>query len=166
MCRRSPEARNYRTEPLEETSSVLSRARLPCLPIVFNHNPAAVVIARRRATPLFVTPQLNKARFSSGRGVALLRKRGGLLKHDQVLILRATNPDWFVFHNLGRIDDIDFRGEFSTDLDFLEDFVLDDVAPNLPSFIPVFCSRCGPLRTGLQFGWGEPVEARVRPTGL
>jgi beta-galactosidase len=40
-------------------------------------------------------------------------------QHDQVLILRATNPDWFVFHNLGRIDDIDFRGEFSTDLDFL-----------------------------------------------
>ena len=30
-------------------------------------------------------------------------------QHDQVLILRATNPDWFVFHNLGRIDDIDFR---------------------------------------------------------
>jgi beta-galactosidase len=40
-------------------------------------------------------------------------------QHDQVLILRATNPDWFVFHNLGNIDDIDFRGEFSTDLDFL-----------------------------------------------
>jgi beta-galactosidase len=40
-------------------------------------------------------------------------------QHDQVLILRDTNPDWFVFHNLGRIDDIDFRGEFSTDLDFL-----------------------------------------------
>jgi beta-galactosidase len=39
-------------------------------------------------------------------------------QHDQVEILRATNPDWFIFHNLGRLDDIDFRGQFSTDLDF------------------------------------------------
>jgi beta-galactosidase len=38
---------------------------------------------------------------------------------DQVEILRAANPDWFVFHNLGRLDDIDLRGEFSRDLDFL-----------------------------------------------
>ncbi|MFC0195166.1 beta-galactosidase [Aureimonas pseudogalii] len=39
-------------------------------------------------------------------------------QHDQVEILRATNPGWFVFHNLGGIRDIDFRGPFSTDLDF------------------------------------------------
>jgi beta-galactosidase len=39
-------------------------------------------------------------------------------QHDQVEILRATNPDWFIFHNLGRLEDIDFRGQFSTDLDF------------------------------------------------
>jgi len=38
---------------------------------------------------------------------------------DQVQILRAANPDWFVFHNLGRLDDIDLRGQFSRDLDFL-----------------------------------------------
>ncbi|WP_226629645.1 beta-galactosidase [Alloyangia pacifica] len=40
-------------------------------------------------------------------------------QRDQVEILRATNPDWFVFHNLGQLEDIDFRSEFSTDLDFL-----------------------------------------------
>jgi beta-galactosidase len=40
-------------------------------------------------------------------------------QHDQVEILRATNPNWFIFHNLGRLDDIDFRGQFSTDLDFV-----------------------------------------------
>ncbi|KRA98034.1 beta-galactosidase [Devosia sp. Root685] len=40
-------------------------------------------------------------------------------QHDQVVILRDTNPDWFIFHNLGRLDDIDFRGQFSTDLDFV-----------------------------------------------
>ncbi|MEF2074063.1 beta-galactosidase [Consotaella aegiceratis] len=38
---------------------------------------------------------------------------------EQVAILRSTNPDWFIFHNLGRLDDIDFRGDFSKDLDFL-----------------------------------------------
>jgi len=40
-------------------------------------------------------------------------------QHDQVEILRATNPGWFIFHNLGRLDDIDFRGQFSTDVDFM-----------------------------------------------
>ncbi|MDE1995648.1 MAG: beta-galactosidase, partial [Rhizobiaceae bacterium] len=40
-------------------------------------------------------------------------------QHDQVEILRATNPAWFVFHNLGGLRDIDFRGQFSTDLDFV-----------------------------------------------
>lgn len=39
-------------------------------------------------------------------------------QHDQVEILRAVNPDWFIFHNLGGLRDIDFRGQFSTDLDF------------------------------------------------
>lgn len=39
-------------------------------------------------------------------------------QHDQVEILRATNPAWFIFHNLGRLDDIDLRGQFSADLDF------------------------------------------------
>lgn len=40
-------------------------------------------------------------------------------QHDQVEILRATNPNWFIFHNLGRLVDIDFRGQFGQDLDFL-----------------------------------------------
>ena len=38
---------------------------------------------------------------------------------DQVEILRAANPNWFVFHDVGRPEDIDFRGQFSRDLDFL-----------------------------------------------
>lgn len=40
-------------------------------------------------------------------------------QRDQVEILRATNPDWFVFHNLGNLQDIDFRAEFGQDLDFI-----------------------------------------------
>ncbi|AMM84442.1 beta-galactosidase [Martelella sp. AD-3] len=40
-------------------------------------------------------------------------------QHDQVEILRAANPDWFVFHNLGQLEDIDFRGQFGEDLDFI-----------------------------------------------
>ena len=40
-------------------------------------------------------------------------------QHDQVVILRATNPDWFIFHNLGSLADIDFRGAFGQDLDFI-----------------------------------------------
>ena len=38
---------------------------------------------------------------------------------EQVDILRAAGPEWFVFHNLGRLDDIDFRSRFSSDLDLL-----------------------------------------------
>ena len=40
-------------------------------------------------------------------------------QRDQVEILRAINPDWFIFHNLGALTDIDFRGDFGTDLDFI-----------------------------------------------
>lgn len=40
-------------------------------------------------------------------------------QREQVEILRATNPDWFVFHNLGNLQDIDFRAEFGQDLDFI-----------------------------------------------
>lgn len=39
-------------------------------------------------------------------------------QHEQVEILRAVNPGWFIYHNLGRLEDIDFRGAFSKDLDF------------------------------------------------
>jgi len=38
---------------------------------------------------------------------------------DQVEILRQTNPDWFVFHNVGKLDDLDLHGRFAEDLDFL-----------------------------------------------
>ncbi len=40
-------------------------------------------------------------------------------QHDQVAILRGVNPDWFIFHNLGNLADIDFRGQFGQDLDFI-----------------------------------------------
>ena len=40
-------------------------------------------------------------------------------QHDQVEILRAANPGWFIFHNLGNLADIDFRGQFGEDLDFI-----------------------------------------------
>lgn len=38
---------------------------------------------------------------------------------DQVGILREVNPDWVVFHNIGRMGDIDFRGPFTRELDFM-----------------------------------------------
>ena len=40
-------------------------------------------------------------------------------QQDQVEILRAANPRWFIYHNVGRLTDIDFRGPFGRDLDFL-----------------------------------------------
>ncbi|TIX41126.1 MAG: beta-galactosidase, partial [Mesorhizobium sp.] len=40
-------------------------------------------------------------------------------QHDQVAILREANASWFIFHNLGGLRDIEFRGQFSTDLDFV-----------------------------------------------
>lgn len=42
-----------------------------------------------------------------------------MFQRDQVLILRQANPDWFIFHNLGALNDIDFRGDFGRDLDFI-----------------------------------------------
>jgi beta-galactosidase len=39
-------------------------------------------------------------------------------QHDQVVILRAANPSWFVTHN-GVFAGIDYRGDFTRDLDFL-----------------------------------------------
>ncbi|OOO27712.1 beta-galactosidase [Agrobacterium salinitolerans] len=38
---------------------------------------------------------------------------------DQIEIIRKANASWFVFHNLGRLNDIDFRGDFSRELDFM-----------------------------------------------
>ncbi|HQE93799.1 MAG TPA: beta-galactosidase [Anaerolineae bacterium] len=39
-------------------------------------------------------------------------------QHEQVEILRAANPTWFVTHN-GLFRHIDYRGDFTQDLDFL-----------------------------------------------
>jgi len=40
-------------------------------------------------------------------------------QRDQVEILRATKKEWFIFHNLGRLEDVDLRGQFGEDVDFL-----------------------------------------------
>ncbi|WP_428377458.1 beta-galactosidase [Lichenicoccus sp.] len=42
-----------------------------------------------------------------------------MFQRDQVEILRSVNPDWFITHNIGVIRDIDMRGDFARDLDFL-----------------------------------------------
>lgn len=42
-----------------------------------------------------------------------------MFQRDQVEILRRTNPSWFIFHNVGVLRDMDFRGPFAEDLDFL-----------------------------------------------
>ncbi len=39
-------------------------------------------------------------------------------QHDQTAILRAAQPQWFITHN-GLMGHIDYRGEFTKDLDFL-----------------------------------------------
>ncbi len=39
-------------------------------------------------------------------------------QRDQVEILRAANAQWFIFHNIGRLNDTDLRS-FGSDLDFL-----------------------------------------------
>lgn len=40
-------------------------------------------------------------------------------QRDQVEIIKDVNNKWFVFHNLGNLADIDFRGQFGQDLDFI-----------------------------------------------
>lgn len=42
-----------------------------------------------------------------------------MFQRDQVEILRGVDPSWFLFHNVGQIRDMDFRGPFAQDLDFL-----------------------------------------------
>jgi beta-galactosidase len=37
---------------------------------------------------------------------------------DQAEILKAANPDWFVFHNIGRLNDTNLR-DFAKDVDFM-----------------------------------------------
>lgn len=41
-----------------------------------------------------------------------------VFQHDQVEILRATNPDWWITHN-GLFNHIDYAGDFTRDLDVL-----------------------------------------------
>lgn len=42
-----------------------------------------------------------------------------MFQREQVEILREVDPSWFIFHNVGQIRDLDFRGPFAQDLDFL-----------------------------------------------
>lgn len=66
----------------------------------------------RNHQPSFLNPghHLDYARFLDWRVTRFQR--------EQVAILRAANPQWFVFHN-GCFAHIDFRGPFIRDLDFL-----------------------------------------------
>lgn len=65
-----------------------------------------------RAKPTYVNPAhaLDYYRFIS--------HTVAVFQHEQVEILRGANPKWFVMHN-GIFTHIDYRGEFSRDLDFL-----------------------------------------------
>ena len=65
-----------------------------------------------RAKPTYMNPAhvLDYYRFIS--------HTVAVFQHEQVEILRKANPKWFVTHN-GIFRHIDFRGEFSRDLDFL-----------------------------------------------
>ncbi|NQT84327.1 beta-galactosidase [bacterium] len=65
-----------------------------------------------RAKPTYINPAhaLDYYRFIS--------HTVAVFQHEQVEILRRANPKWFVMHN-GIFRHIDYRGEFSRDLDFL-----------------------------------------------
>ncbi len=66
----------------------------------------------RRAKPTHANPsqELDYFRFISW---SVTR-----FQHDQVEILRAAQPRWFVTHN-GQFRHIDYRGQFTKDLDFI-----------------------------------------------
>ncbi len=70
------------------------------------------VVLPRNWRPTYANPAhwLDYHRFLSD-GVTVFQR-------DQVEILRATQPRWFVTHN-GCFPSIDFRGDFTRDLDFL-----------------------------------------------
>ncbi len=69
-----------------------------------------VLTPRARPTHLNPAHQLDYVRFLSATATRFQR--------DQVEILRATNPSWFVTHN-GLYGHIDYRGAFGADLDFI-----------------------------------------------
>jgi len=77
-----------------------------------------------RAKPTYVNPAhaLDYYRFIS--------HTVAVFQHEQVGILRRANPKWFVMHN-GVFRHIDYRGEFSKDLDFLgfDSYPLFDYSP-------------------------------------
>ncbi len=70
------------------------------------------IITPKNARPAYPNPaqQLDYFRFISW---SVTR-----FQHEQVEILRAANPAWFVTHN-GTFRHIDYRGPFTQDLDFL-----------------------------------------------
>lgn len=70
------------------------------------------ILTPKNAKPCYPNPgqQLDYARFLSWRVTRVQR--------EQIDILRAARPDWFVFHN-GCFAHIDYRGAFGRDLDFL-----------------------------------------------
>lgn len=71
------------------------------------------VVLPREGNPSFVSPghRQDYHRF--------LAQATAAFQRDQVEILRAVNSDWFIFHNMGQIEDVDFRGDFGQDLDFI-----------------------------------------------
>lgn len=72
----------------------------------------AQIEAPRQAAPCFPNPgqKLDYARFLSWRATSFQK--------EQIEILRAAQPEWFVFHN-GCFAHIDYRGPFTRDLDCL-----------------------------------------------
>jgi len=71
-----------------------------------------------------------------------LAQATAFFQHQQVEILRATNPDWFIYHNIGAIRDLDMRGQLATDLDFLGydiyPFLFDERLRGGHAYLPAF----------------------------
>lgn len=65
-----------------------------------------------------------------------------MFQRDQVEILRRTNPDWFVTHNIGAIRDLDMRGPLASDLDFvgydIYPFLFDERLRGGHAYLPAF----------------------------
>ena len=71
-------------------------------------------------------------------------------QRDQVEILRATNPGWFIFHNIGRLNDTDLR-DLGSDLDFLAT----DLYPGLrDEFMKAGLGYAQALQLDSFRGWG------------
>ena len=79
----------------------------------------------KRDKPTFPNPA---AQLDYGRYLAAAVTQ---FQHDQIAILRATQPRWFITHN-GLFPHIDYRGQFTQDLDVLGYDVY-----------PMFCNAAG-----------------------